>query len=155
MDIDLINLSPGIFPEGIRKIKFGRDYNQPLSPGIFQESVKSLVFGANFLGSLDGALPQKLKHLRIDGYYLLNLHNLPDSIEELNVSTSFRGKITFPLSIKKFKVAPCIVGNKSWRNYLMLLYKKDRRLNIFREKRILSIREKNYIYEINQRLMEK
>ncbi|EFA78724.1 hypothetical protein PPL_08185 [Heterostelium album PN500] len=85
-------LTPGFFPEGIRKINLGYNFNQPLEAGHLPSTLKYLGLGDLFDHAIaPGTLPSGLEHLYFGFVYNqpFEAGSLPDSLRILRLSSKF------------------------------------------------------------------
>jgi hypothetical protein len=87
-NLDLGNFNePIVLPAGLKKVKFGYTFNQPV--GVLPATLTHLEFGYCFNQTVDYSLPATLTHLHFGGNFNQIVRVLPSSLEHLTFGPNF------------------------------------------------------------------
>lgn len=93
----------GNIPDSVTYLEFGDEFNQPIEDSI-PPSVTDLKFGYFFNKSIKNNLPSSITHLQFDYFFDQPLIDIPTSIIEIIVRSSYRGIIDKQIESKVMRI---------------------------------------------------
>lgn len=103
------HLSADAFPAGLRKLDFGKYFNQPLSVGTLPETLEEIEFGNKFNQELlPRVLPSHLKKLVLgDGFdRQFDVDSLPATLSELKIGNGFNKTLSIQMGDRIKPILP-------------------------------------------------